>query len=381
MGKFKNKLLDLSSVGIADIFASAISAFFWFYIASLMSPEKYGELTYFLSIAGVASAISMLGAHNTLIVYSAKNVKIQPAMYVLTLMVGSVSSLIIFVIFFSIGTSFLILGYIIFGLVTSELIGRKLFRSYSIYVIIQRVLSVSLAVGLYYILGNEGILIGMAISFAPYIIWIIKGFQKSKINFELVKDKFPFIINNYFLSLTSALHGSLDKLLIAPLFGFAILGNYSLGIQFNYLLYIIPMIVGKYIIPYDSTGVENKKLKKIIILISVVLAILGSTIGPVVISFFFPSFIEAEDVIRIVSWAIIPGTISLVYQSKFLGAEQSRRVLYMSIYGTVTQIIGIVVLGTLYDVNGIAVALVLGYSAVAGYAIISEKVNPVRFKM
>jgi len=377
MGKFKNKLLDLSAIGIADVSASAISAVFWFYIASLIGPDNYGEITYFLSIAGVTSAISMLGAHNTLIVYSAKNVKIQPAMYVLTLMVGSVASLIIFVIFFSIGTSFLILGYIIFGLVTSELIGRKLFRSYARYVIIQRVLSISLAIGLYYILGNEGILIGMAISFAPYVIWIIKGFRKSRISFGLVKDRFPFIINNYFLTLSGALHGSLDKLLIAPLFGFAILGNYSLGIQFNFLLQIIPQIVGKYIIPYDSTGVENKKLKKIIILISVVLAILGFSIGPTVISFFFPKFTEAENVIRIISWAIIPATISTVYQSRFLGREQSRKVLYMSISGVTTQIIAIIVLGKLFDVNGVAAALVLANSANAVYAILSEKLDSI----
>ncbi len=378
MGKLKNKILDLSSIGIADISASAISAIFWFYIASLIGPDNYGEITYFLSIAGVASAISMLGAHNTLIVYSAKNVKIQPAMYVLTLVTGSISSLIIFIIFFSIGTSFLILGYVIFGLVTSELIGRKLFKSYSKYVMIQRGLSVSLAVGLYYILGNEGILIGMAISFTPYIIWIVKGFKKSKIDFTLIKERFPFIINNYFLTLSGALHGSLDKLLIAPLFGFAILGNYSLGIQFNYLLQIMPQIVGKYIIPHDSTGIENIKLKKVIIIISIVLAILGFSIGPTVMSFFFPKFIEVENVIRIISWAIIPATVSLVYQSKFLGAEQSKKVLYMSISGTITQIIGIVVLGTFFNVNGIAVALVLGNTANALCGVISEKLKPTK---
>ena len=375
MGKFKSKILDLSSLGIADISASAISAVFWFYIAAVIGPENYGEITYFLSIAGVASAISILGAQNTLIVYSAKNVKIHPAMYVLTLIVGSISSLVIFLIFYSIGTSFLTLGYIIFGLVTSELIGRKLFRSYAKYVISQRILLVTLAIGLYYVLGNEGILIGMALSFAPYIIWIIKGFQKSKINFTLVKERSSFIINNYFVTLSGALHGSLDKLLIAPLFGFVILGNYSLGLQFNYILQIIPQVVGKYLIPHDSTGIENKKLKKIIILFSIGLASIGFTFGPPLVSFFFPEFTEAKDVIRIISWGIIPSTISLVYVSKFLGAEQSKKVLYMSIVGTITQVIGIVVLGTLFDVNGIAAALVVGLSANAAFAAIYDKIS------
>ena len=97
MGKFKNKLLDLSSVGIADIFASAISALFWFYIASFMSPEKYGELTFLISIAAVVSGIALFGSQHTILVLSGKKMDIHASIYLVTIVANIVGSVIIFI--------------------------------------------------------------------------------------------------------------------------------------------------------------------------------------------------------------------------------------------------------------------------------------------
>ena len=53
------------------------------------------------------------------------------------------------------------------------------------------------------------------------------------------------------------------SIFVAPLFGFAILGNYQLGIQLVAILGILPGIVYQYILPRDSSGESNKKLKKL----------------------------------------------------------------------------------------------------------------------
>ena len=380
MGKFRKKLTNLASIGIADVSAKGISAIFWFYVAAILGPTGYGEIAYLLSVAMIASTVALLGASNTLIVYTAKNVKIQSALYVLTLISGSITSIVVFFIFYDVGTSFLILGYIIFGLVTSELLGYKLYKNYSKYIITQRALMVVLSIGLFYIFGQEAILIGIALSFSPYIIGIIRGFKKTKINFNLIKERSNFLMNSYLHSVVATLNGSIDKLIIAPLVGFALLGNYSLGLQFLTLLQIIPMVVTKYIIPQDSTGIENRKLKKITILTSLGLAILGFTIGPFVISMIFPEFGEAEWVIRIVSLSIIPFTIVLMYQSKFLGQEKSIRLLFSSTIWIGTQILGIIILGSLYGINGIASAIVLGATASAIYVVIADELDKKKLK-
>ena len=380
MDGYIRKLTDLSSIGIADVSAKGISAIFWFYVAAILGPTGYGEIAYLLSVAMIASTVALLGAGNTLIVYTAKNVKIQSALYVLTLISGSITSIVVFFIFYDVGTSFLILGYVIFGLVTSELLGYKLYKNYSKYIITQRALMVVLSIGLFYIFGQEAILIGIALSFSPYIIGIIRGFKKTKINFNLIKERSNFLMNSYLHSVVATLNGSIDKLIIAPLVGFALLGNYSLGLQFLTLLQIIPMVVTKYIIPQDSTGIENRKLKKITILTSLGLAILGFTIGPFVISMIFPEFGEAEWVIRIVSLSIIPFTIVLMYQSKFLGQEKSSRLLFSSTIWVGTQISGIIILGSIYGINGIASAIVLGATASAIYVIIADELDKKKLK-
>ncbi len=380
MGKFRKKLINLSSIGIADISAKGVSAVFWFYVAAILGPSGYGEITYFLSVAMIASTIALLGAGNTLIVYTAKNVKIQPTLYILTLISGSITSIVVFFIFYDVGTSFLILGYVIFGLISSELLGYKLYKNYSKYIITQRALMATLGIGFLYAFGQDAVLIGIALSFSPYIINIIRGFKKTKINFKLVKERFNFLMNSYLHTIVATLNGSIDKLIIAPLFGFILLGNYSLGLQFLSLLYIIPMVVFRYTMPQDSSGIENRKLKRITILTSIGIAILGLTIGPAVISLIFLEFGEAEDVIRIVSLSVVPFTIALMYQSKFLGQEKSRNVLFSSSIWVGTQILGILILGSLYGINGMASAVVLGATASAIYVVITNEVDKKKLK-
>ena len=50
MGIFRNNhgLRDMSTIGIASIVGSAISAIFWIYLAALMGAENYGEMGYYI---------------------------------------------------------------------------------------------------------------------------------------------------------------------------------------------------------------------------------------------------------------------------------------------------------------------------------------------
>ena len=79
MSKFKaiTKFRDLSSFSIATLATNAIGAIFWLYMASLLGTEGYGEVSYIISIGIISSTISLAGLSNIVIVYGAKNVKIQ----------------------------------------------------------------------------------------------------------------------------------------------------------------------------------------------------------------------------------------------------------------------------------------------------------------
>jgi len=68
------KLKDIGAIGGGDIFGSVMSAIFWFFLASQIEPEQYGEIHWFLGVAGIFSTMALFGTVNTLTVYTAKTI-------------------------------------------------------------------------------------------------------------------------------------------------------------------------------------------------------------------------------------------------------------------------------------------------------------------
>ena len=109
-------LRGLATIGIGDILGSGVTALFWFFIASQLSSESYGEIHYYLGIAGFAQIISLIGNSNILTVYAAKNIKIISTLFLISLIAGFFSSLIVIILITRIDTGLLIFGYIIMDL-------------------------------------------------------------------------------------------------------------------------------------------------------------------------------------------------------------------------------------------------------------------------
>ena len=150
-----------------------------------------------------------------------------------------------------------------------------------------------------------------------------------------------------------------DKLIIVPLIGFEILGNYVLALQIVTILMIFPNIIYKYTLPHDATGVETKRIKIMALAGAVGLSILGITLIPAILPDIFPKYSEAGTAIQIISIAIIPSTITQFYTSKFLGMEKSKMILISRILMAVTIVVGILLLAPTFKIIGASVAFVL----------------------
>ena len=247
MGRNSNKIVDflnsikgVSVLGASDIVAGAITAIFWLYVATLMEVEDYGEISYIIAIASVATTVSLIGSTNTLPVYIAKNVPIQSTIYFISIIVAIISSIFSLVIFFSFELPIFILGLIISGLAMSEIIGMKLYVVYAKYIITQKVLMIILAIGLFYTIGPDGIILGISISCFIYCKIIFKAFQDVKIDFCLIRERIKFILSSYSIAFTGVVSISIGKLIVAPLLGFAMLGNYHLALQFISAFFLFP---------------------------------------------------------------------------------------------------------------------------------------------
>ena len=351
LGKFR----DISLIGSADIIGTAISSIFWLFLASQIPPEDYGEISYFLGIAGIAAAFVLIGTQNSITVYSSKNTKIESTLYSISLLLGVIASFIIMVIFYRVDVIFLLFGYVINTLAMGELLGKKDFFSYSKHILIQKILTLFLGLLFFLIFDIDGIIFALAISYIFFTIIIINRFRKTKIDFNLLKDHSKFILGNYIIEIITKSNTHLNKFIIVPILGFAILGNFSLAMQLINVGLVFTLIVFKYTISYDAQGQENKKLKKITLFISIGISLLGAAIAPSVIPIFFAEYVDVVEVVQIAIFGIIPLTITKLYASKLLGQENTKQILFGKTISMVSFIATIVILGPIYGIIGVAI--------------------------
>ena len=365
--KKTNSLKSISLIGISDIIGSGIAAFFWFFLATLLDVEAYGELHYFIAIAGFAYIISMVGTRDVVTVYVSKKIKITPILFLLSLSAGTVTAVVILGFFYRIDVAFLVLAFIINDLAIGYILGKKLFNSYAKYIITQKTLTLALGLGFFYIFGVEGIIFALALSYIHFAFFIFRGFREEKIDFSLLGPRSKFIITNYSLNLFGGFRNHLDKIIIAPILGLTLLGNYALALQIWAILILFSNIIFRYILTHDASGNPNKKLKLFTFFSSIAIAIFGITILPLIIPEFFPKYTGTVDAIQIMSICVIPATVGQIYTSKLLGSEKSKTLIFARTISASSFLITMLVLGLTYGIVGVAAAFVLSSTLQAAY--------------
>ena len=366
---FKN----ISILGSSTIVGNATSSIFWIYLAGLLGAEKYGELGYLISIAGVVSTVCLVGGTWSMTVYTAKGMKIQPPLYIISLISSCISLVIVFVIFDTISIGIFVIGYVIFQLFLAELLGSKLFKRYGKFYILQKITFVCLALSFNHIIGFEGIIIAYGASYLIFSFPVFKMLTTIKPDFGILKTKFSFVTTNYLYDLAATANGQIDKLIIAPIFGFALLGNYYLGLQIIGFLGILPGIVFNYILPQDASGHSTTQVKKITLLFSVGFALIGIFLIPPLMPIVFPEYTEAVTLLPILSLSVIPIAVQSIFISKLLGQEKTRYVLISHLISIFVLVFGIIVLGNEFGPEGIATAYVLSQVASAILLVIAAQ--------
>ena len=350
---------EILSLSAGDYGGTIIVAGFWFLLAFLISPKEYGEIHYFMGIAGLAFSISLLTTQDTIVVYTAKNVKLAPTLFLISLIAGGIAAVVVAALFSRVDSSLLLLGFIVNDLAIGYIVGKKLFTKYPKYFLIQKSLTFVLGISFFYIFGIEGILFAIALSYSHFLFIIVTVFRKSSIDFSLLKKHRSFIGNNYFMNISGAVRSHIDKIIIVPLIGFEILGNYALSLQIYAVLMIFSNIIYKYALPHDAGGTSTRKIKIIGLSYAVGVSILGFTILPLVVPLVFEKFIGIGPAIQIISLAAIPTTITLFYTSQILGREKSSVILASRILGSISIIVMLLILAPLYGMIGAASAFVL----------------------
>ena len=352
----------LTAIGFSEIIGRSATALFWFFLASIIPPDQYGEIFFYLGIASIASSAVLFANKNTIIVYISKNIQLQNTLYIISLGGTFVASLVVMIVFFRIDVGFVLVAYVFNSLALGELLGKKSFSLHSKNVLLQKFLVVILGVSFFYIFGVDGILYAIALSYSSYAILVFKSLKMTPLNFSLLKQHIGFVSNNYSVGLLQITKSQIDKLIIPMILSFSILGHYALAIQIMTVMNLFSNIIFKFILPYDASGEPNTKIKFLTIIISVIISILGISLTPIVLPILFPQYIDAILAIQIMSITVIPTSITFIFTSQFLGMEKSRYVMLSKFCSMIVISVGMIILGSLYGIQGLAISYLVANS-------------------
>mgnify|MGYP001024806085 FL=1 len=356
---FFDSVKKIGIIGIGDIAGKGIASVFWIYIASVIAPEEFGEISYFIGIAGMVSVFSGIGTQNVITVFMAKKIDLVKTLTFISVIFSIIGSIALLVIFSRVDVGILAIGFVINNIVIGGLLGKKEFGLYSKYSILQKGLVAILGITTIYFFNYEGLIFAIAFSYLIFIHKLIYFVKNSNLKFELLRDKWKFVINNYIMIIFGSTGTHIDKIIIMPLLGAAVLGNYSLGIQVLVLFTALSSILYKFILPQDSTRRSTHKIKKYLFLTSIGISVLGFFSLPIIMVELFPEYNEATNAIQILSLDIVPTSLLVIFVSKFLSLEKSGIILISSGLGLVTMILGVFTLGVNYEMTGLFLTWVL----------------------
>ncbi len=354
-----DSIKGIGIIGSTDILRNALVGIFWLYVANILEPKEYGEISYLISIASIGAIFTGIATENVITVYAAKRIEIIKILSVISIITSIFGSVLLILLFERLDIGILSIGLVLNNIGIGHILGRKEFVNYSKFMFIQKGLTIILGLIAIHFFSYEGLIFALGFSYMIFIIRIVKITRESKLKFSLLKEKWKFILDNYVMMLVGSMINQLDKILIMPMLGLVVLGNYSLAIQILVILNSLSSIVFKFILPQDSTNISTKNIKKYLILTSIGISLFGIFILPEIISILFPKYIDAIDAIKILSLEIVPSSISIILLSKFLSLEKSRYVLISYSIGLITLVTGIIILGPIYGIVGLATVYVL----------------------
>jgi len=350
----------LLGVSSGNAIASITGGLFWLLIASLLTPEEYGELNYYLSVGLMFGTLSIFGLNTTVITFLSKgNNIIKYQAYFFVLLSNVVLFIVLLVFIKHLPAVSLLVGFSFFTMSLAEDLGKQNYKRYSITVILQRAFNITLSLSLYFIMGIDGIIIGYALSTILFSYNFFRSVKKFRFQFNDLKKNFSFIVHCYSLEISGNVSNHIDKLLIAPLFGFVVLGLYQIGFQFLVFMAIIPMSMFQFLLPRESAGINDKTTAIKGLSIAVIVCIVFFITIPYIISSFFPNFIESIMAAQIMIFGIIPSTVNAILNSRLFGTKKSTPVFISAITRICSLIILMVILGSQFGLIGLSISVVM----------------------
>ena len=355
--KFSKTTKQFSFVGIGKIVGSGLSAIFFILFASILEPSKFGELSFLIEIAQTTSIISRLGFNHTVTIFQGKEDK-KTSQQINNFVILSTSICSIFLLFINPFVALLTLSMSFFVMSQHNILGKSNYKFFMNISILQGLFHLLFVIIMYVLFNLEGILIGMCISNLICSFPFLKSFSKFNFNFVKLRKIWKISIHNFGVDASTNLSRRIDKVMIAPIFGFTSVGIFQFNTQILFALELIPLALHSFLLSEESRGNKSKKLIFYILILSTLVSIFIFFLSPIFVDQFFPKYSDGIFSLQILGFTIIPLTIASILSAK-LQVMESTKVGFAALIRIGSIIILIPILGNWLNLTGLSLSLLL----------------------
>ncbi len=352
-----SNLPKFSYVLIGKFFSTGFQAVFYLLFAFFLDPGSYGNLTYFLAIAGTVSIISRFGFNQSITISQAKDdQKLSDSINILSLVTCGIGSL--FLIFLDPMIAIFCFAISLFTMNIQNLIGLRKYQQYMWFDIVKGILLVLIPLVLFQFFDLSGIIIGMTIAYFATSFSFLKSITFSNFSFKLIKKRSKFLLHNFGVDIGTYAPKFFDKLLIFSILDLSTLGIYQLNLQILFGLEVLPMALHSFLLSEKSRGISHRTIIISSIIVSIIIAIVMIIISPYIISEFFPKYVDGIDSLQFLVLSIIPLTINVILYAE-LQSKESNLVGFSGIIRIISLLGFILLLSSNFGLFGLSLSVFL----------------------
>ena len=133
-----DSIKGIGIIGSTDILRNVLVGIFWLYVANILEPKEYGEISYLISIASIGAIFSSIATENVITVYAAKRIEIIKILSVISIITSIFGSVLLILLFERLDIGILSIGLVLNNIGIGHILGRKEFVNYSKFMFIQK---------------------------------------------------------------------------------------------------------------------------------------------------------------------------------------------------------------------------------------------------
>lgn len=352
--------LSVSGGKYAD---TLLGGLLWLFLAKFLPQAAYGSVIYWYSLALMLAFITSLGFQTSIKTYLPKGEEeIKREGNLLSFFPTLISTLILVMLAPShlYGAALYLFFRSRYFLSIAEILGKQRYKEYLCVAIGKRILQIIASIGLYQLMGINGILIGLSIGLAASSYRSLKHLLSFlPFTFSVTKAHSSYIWYNFARATIVGITLSLDRLLIGFFYGNKLLGAYGFISQIASFLILLPRGFGNYLLPEKAAG-KGAKLAEVVGTVgSAILSGLAFAFTPWGVTWLFDKFTSAIPAIRLISFIPIFAMVSIILTTTFLSQEKGQTPFLTKILSRSVRIGGVLLFYKFFSIIGVGVALLL----------------------